>query len=385
MGTDSTKYYKVQLRRDTTANWDAENPILSSGELGLDTTYNTMKIGDGQLVWGALNYVNAIYPDDSFIAKLDEFIDPGLGIEMIYYSGEKVYEISTTGLALQSDLNTVDGRVAVLESGVSLLENRVDNVEDDVEILDIKVSGLESRSTFDIEYIIRSPLVPFEAYGDSPAPSACYVGVNGVVTNNPAIINEIFLSTIDKNGLEHNFSSIASGDVFNFSEENDEDVSVRFQIDTVNQLASGVKLDVTMQSAINNGTVDDGDVYDCLVFPDVDVSDKADISYVDQLFNLSAKVGGTNTFVAENVFTDRITFEMGNSAVSMNVKGRMLMDGSSGSLGQVLTSNGQTKNAEWKTPTAVSSFSPGDQVVKGSPGSTSGSFYKSGTSLYWVP
>ena len=147
----------MQLRRDTEANWSLENPVLYSGELGLDTTYNTFKIGDGALVWDALPYANAIYPDDSLIAKLDEFLDPGFGIEMTYFSGERVYEISATGLALQSDLTTLDGRVDANATGIADLDDRMDEVEEDIEILDIKVSGLEARSTFDIEYIIRSP------------------------------------------------------------------------------------------------------------------------------------------------------------------------------------------------------------------------------------
>jgi len=361
MGVDSTKYYKMQLRRDTEANWSLENPVLYSGELGLDTTYNTFKIGDGALVWDALPYANAVYPDDSLIAKLDEFIDPGFGIDMTYYSGERVYEISTTGLALQSDLITLDGRVT--------------DAEENIEILDIKVSGIEARSSFDIEYIIRSPQGS-EVYGDAPPPSACYVGLNGSVTSNPVTINEVFLSSIDKNGLAHNFVSIASGDTFNFREADDEDVAVRFQIDTVTQLASGVKFDVTMQSSTAGGTVDNGDVYDCLFFPDVDVNDKADISYVDQLFGLSALKDSSNTFTAKQTF---------NSTVCVDFKGRIHINGSNGSTGQVLTSQGQNSNPIWSNVNVPSSFSPGDQVVKSSTSSTSGSFYKSGSTLYWVP
>ena len=47
---------KIQIRRDTTANWTASNPILSQGELGLDTTLNKMKIGDGVSHWSELSF-----------------------------------------------------------------------------------------------------------------------------------------------------------------------------------------------------------------------------------------------------------------------------------------------------------------------------------------
>jgi len=555
MGVDSTKYYGISVRRDTDTNWLGANPVLSLGELGIDTTYNTLKIGNGISDWGNLDYVNAIYPDNSLIAKLDEFLDPGYGIDMTYYSGEKVYEISATGLAnsgdlanLSGDISSLSGMVDANATGIASLDDRMDDVEDDIEILDIKVSGIEARSSFDIEYIIRSPQGS-EVYGDAPPPSACYVGLNGSVVTNPVTINEIFLSFIDKNGLAHNFVSVASGDTMNFREENSQAVAVRFRIDAATQLASGVKLDVTMQSATASGTVDDGDIYDCLFFPDVDVSDKADIEYVDQLFGLSALKGSANTFTAKNTFQDhiildgdrRITAKFGDvgilaygtndvskgvrmqwgnsnikmqsklqlysgkdysgstvtpqidcrgynivdagkfnttvdrtrhptdnfnafilkgktdagenqtifkdfhqkgnetqnswcgyygrtdidvtiqtkasvealintsvanfvttnttqtisgsktftskvtldSTVSVDFKGRIHINGSNGATGQVLTSQGQSNNPIWSDP--PSSFSPGDQVVKSSTGYTSGSFYKSGNTLYWVP
>jgi len=45
---------RLQIRRGTTAQWTAANPILAAGEPGLDTTTGLMKIGDGRTVWSAL-------------------------------------------------------------------------------------------------------------------------------------------------------------------------------------------------------------------------------------------------------------------------------------------------------------------------------------------
>jgi hypothetical protein len=47
---------KFQFRRDTAATWESENPILSEGEMGLDLTNNSFKIGDGTSRWNELNY-----------------------------------------------------------------------------------------------------------------------------------------------------------------------------------------------------------------------------------------------------------------------------------------------------------------------------------------
>jgi hypothetical protein len=47
---------KIQIRRDTTAHWTASDPVLSSGELGLDTTLNKIKIGNGTDNWSELSF-----------------------------------------------------------------------------------------------------------------------------------------------------------------------------------------------------------------------------------------------------------------------------------------------------------------------------------------
>jgi cytoskeletal protein CcmA (bactofilin family) len=47
---------RIQLRRDTAANWAAINPVLALGEPGLDTTIDLLKYGDGVTAWNSLPY-----------------------------------------------------------------------------------------------------------------------------------------------------------------------------------------------------------------------------------------------------------------------------------------------------------------------------------------
>lgn len=47
---------RIQLRRDTAANWSATNPTLAQGEIGFDLTNNKIKIGTGSTVWNSLPY-----------------------------------------------------------------------------------------------------------------------------------------------------------------------------------------------------------------------------------------------------------------------------------------------------------------------------------------
>lgn len=49
--------YKIQLRRDTAANWTAVNPVLALGEAGVETDTDKIKIGDGVSAWDALPYM----------------------------------------------------------------------------------------------------------------------------------------------------------------------------------------------------------------------------------------------------------------------------------------------------------------------------------------
>ena len=47
---------KIQVRRDTSANWTSLNPTLSSGEIGFETNTGKFKIGNGSTLWSALDY-----------------------------------------------------------------------------------------------------------------------------------------------------------------------------------------------------------------------------------------------------------------------------------------------------------------------------------------
>lgn len=47
---------RIQLRRDTAANWAAVNPILADGEIGLEQDTGQFKLGNGTLPYSALPY-----------------------------------------------------------------------------------------------------------------------------------------------------------------------------------------------------------------------------------------------------------------------------------------------------------------------------------------
>lgn len=50
---------RIQLRRDTAANWTSSNPVLRAGEFGIETDTLKFKIGNGSSTWTQIaNYAN---------------------------------------------------------------------------------------------------------------------------------------------------------------------------------------------------------------------------------------------------------------------------------------------------------------------------------------
>lgn len=68
---------KIQVRRDTSANWSSNNPVLASGEIGYDTTNKKIKIGDGSTAWNSLDFtvptnVSAFTNDAGYLTSYTE-------------------------------------------------------------------------------------------------------------------------------------------------------------------------------------------------------------------------------------------------------------------------------------------------------------------------
>ena len=49
-------YRRILIRRDTAANWTANNPTLAAGEFGHETDTGKLKLGNGSTAWNSLGY-----------------------------------------------------------------------------------------------------------------------------------------------------------------------------------------------------------------------------------------------------------------------------------------------------------------------------------------
>jgi hypothetical protein len=78
----------LRIRRGTTAQWAASTKVMKLGELGIDTTLNKIKTGNGIAVWNNLPYINVLP---------QEFADAIASIDNTL--GESYVQVSLIGVA----------------------------------------------------------------------------------------------------------------------------------------------------------------------------------------------------------------------------------------------------------------------------------------------
>lgn len=62
---------RFQFRRGTAAQWASANPILASGEIGIETDTAQFKIGDGITAWNSLPYGGIVGPAGRSVVSID--------------------------------------------------------------------------------------------------------------------------------------------------------------------------------------------------------------------------------------------------------------------------------------------------------------------------
>jgi hypothetical protein len=101
---------QIQLRRGTAAQWTSANPILASGELGVETDTVKAKIGDGALAWNSLPY----FGGDVSTTATQTLTNKTISVDNNTLSG-----IAATSFVLSNASGNIDGTVAqkVIPSG----------------------------------------------------------------------------------------------------------------------------------------------------------------------------------------------------------------------------------------------------------------------------
>ena len=87
---------KLRTRYDTTANWISNNPVLLSGELGIESDTLKMKIGNGSTVWNSLPY---LLNGDAFQAATTITVNTGVSPALGTVSNNTEYRCTNTSLS----------------------------------------------------------------------------------------------------------------------------------------------------------------------------------------------------------------------------------------------------------------------------------------------
>jgi hypothetical protein len=115
---------KIQIRRDTAANWASNNPILSAGEFGLESDTQKIKVGNGSANWAARPYINVLPSELTELSQdaVNTALTAGNGITKEYDDLNNTITISVdTSIIANKDYvdNAISG---VLDGAPGLLD-----------------------------------------------------------------------------------------------------------------------------------------------------------------------------------------------------------------------------------------------------------------------
>jgi len=115
---------KIQIRRDTAANWASNNPILSAGEFGLESDTQKIKVGNGSANWADRPYINVLPSDLAELSQdaVNTALTAGNGITKVYDDLNNTITISVD-TSIIANRDYVDNAISgVLDGAPGLLD-----------------------------------------------------------------------------------------------------------------------------------------------------------------------------------------------------------------------------------------------------------------------
>lgn len=101
---------RIQLRRDTAADWTSANPVLAEGEMGIETDTDLFKIGDGSTAWTSLGYggLRGVAAATSPITYDSGTQTVGIDESAISIAASQISDVTATA----AEINILDGVTA---------------------------------------------------------------------------------------------------------------------------------------------------------------------------------------------------------------------------------------------------------------------------------
>jgi hypothetical protein len=199
---------RIRIRRGTTTQWNSSTKILESGELGIDTTLNKVKAGNGINIWSDLPYLTPP------VAEVQEMAQDGIAAALsagthsnilVDYDDENnsislstgpdvvtttslstTLTDSTTGYVPYGDIGQPDG-VASLDSFGKVPDSEI---PDYITRGNNLGSGLSYNDTTNAIFVDTS-VISTKTYADTTATTAATAVFNNILDSAPEALNTL--------------------------------------------------------------------------------------------------------------------------------------------------------------------------------------------------
>lgn len=144
----------IQLRRDVAAAWTANNPILASGEIGIETNTIKIKIGNGVTTWNALPYYSllGVFTDlgdtpNSYVGEGGKFVavkatEDGLEFQTIVtVESDPVFDAWLSGPPNLSEFTNDSGYLTAEADTLDSVCDRGNTTNQSIEVNELTIGG----------------------------------------------------------------------------------------------------------------------------------------------------------------------------------------------------------------------------------------------------
>lgn len=170
----------IRIRRGTTTQWNSSTKILQAGELGLDTSLNKVKTGNGVGLWSTLPYINVLPSELAELAQdaVESAITAGTGIAKEYN------DIANT---ITLSVNSTIANKTYVDAAISALGNTVGET-----YIPLSLYGNpDGVATLDENGKIPDSEIPVAIARDSEVSSAISTAVNNLINSAPGTLDTL--------------------------------------------------------------------------------------------------------------------------------------------------------------------------------------------------
>ena len=149
------------MRNDTAANWASKNPVLTLGELGVETDTRKFKIGDGNTAYNSLKYGLGGNVEVKNTAPTASDVGYDIGTLWVDTTGTKAYILfaknasTATWIGLLDSQGKID-KATLADEAVKLQTART------IKFLGAVVANSKTfDGSADVEYVLALVIIPF--------------------------------------------------------------------------------------------------------------------------------------------------------------------------------------------------------------------------------